>query len=86
MPAKLNLVKFKRWKDRYTELDLIGESNPELIETSLRRSDRVPHQPNRYYNFLIRDDDPIELNENDDDRSPIWKPCKGPTPKNSLRP
>ena len=35
------------------KLDLIGESNPELVEMSLKRSDRVPHQSDRYYNFLV---------------------------------
>ena len=50
-----------------TELDLI-RSNPELIEdASLRRSGRVPHQPDRYYNFLVRDGDPVELDENNKD-------------------
>ena len=42
----------------------VSESN---IPTPLRRSDRVPHQLDRYYGFLIRDGDPIELDENDDD-------------------
>ena len=37
----------------HIESDLIGESNPELVEAPLRRSDRVPHQPDRYYNFLV---------------------------------
>ena len=51
----------------YIELDLIGESNLEPIRTSLRRSDRIPRQPNGYYNFLIQDGNPIELDENDKD-------------------
>ena len=34
---------------------------------SLRRSSRVPHQPDKYYDFLIQDGDPIALNENDED-------------------
>ena len=43
-------------------------SNPEpIIETSLRRSGRVPHQPDRYYSFLVRDRDPVELDENNED-------------------
>ena len=37
----------------YTESDLIGESNSEPVEAPLRRSNRVPHQPNRYYSFLV---------------------------------
>ena len=51
----------------HTELDLIKESNLEPVEVSLRRSDRVPHQSNRYYNFLIQNGDLIELDENDED-------------------
>ena len=37
------------------------------VEISLRRSDRVPHQPDRYYDFLIRDGDPVELDKNNED-------------------
>ena len=37
----------------HTELDLIEKSNLTPVEASLRRSDRVPHQSNRYYSFLI---------------------------------
>ena len=48
------------------ELALIG-LNLELIEEPLRRFDRVPCQPDRYFNFLIPDDNPIELDENDED-------------------
>ena len=46
---------------------LIEKSNLEPVEAPLRRSDRVPRQPIRYYNFLIRDGDPIEVDENDED-------------------
>ena len=67
MPVKLNLVKFMRKKNRYTELDLIEKLNLELVEAPLRRSGRVPHQPNRYYSFLVRDGYPIKLDENDED-------------------
>ena len=35
------------------KINLINESNSELIEASLRRSDRVPHQPDKYYDFLV---------------------------------
>ena len=37
----------------HTKLDSIGESNPKPVEAPLRRSSRVPHQSDRYYNFLI---------------------------------
>ena len=51
------------------------ESEPDLMrsnlepneQTSLRRSDRVPHQSDRYLGFLIWDGDPVKLNENDED-------------------
>ena len=46
---------------------MIEESNLEPVEASLRRSNRVPHQPDRYYEFLVRDGDPVELDENDED-------------------
>ena len=46
---------------------MIKKSNSEPVEALLRRSDRVPCQPNRYYGFLIRDSNPIELDENDED-------------------
>ena len=39
------------------------ESHPEPI----RRSGRIPRQPDRYYSFLVRDGDPIELDENNED-------------------
>ena len=48
------------------ELALIG-SDPEPIEEPLRRSGRVPHQPDRYFGFLVHDGDLIELDENDED-------------------
>ena len=49
-----------------TESALI-RSNPESTEDPIRRSGRVPRQPDRYYGFLVRDDDPIELDENNED-------------------
>ena len=45
---------------------LIG-SDPEPIKEPLRRSGRVPRQSDRYFGFLVRDGDPIELDENDED-------------------
>ena len=42
-------------------------SNPKPIEASVRRSDRVSRQPDRYYGFLVRDCDPVELDENNED-------------------
>ena len=49
-----------------TESALI-RSNPKSIEDPIRRSGRVPRQPDRYYSFLVRDGDPIELDENNED-------------------
>ena len=45
------------------ELTMI-ESHP---EPTLRRSGRVPYQLDKYYGFLVRDGDPIELDENNED-------------------
>ena len=39
----------------------------EPIEAPLRRSSRVPHQLDRYYDFLIQNRDPIKLDEKDED-------------------
>ena len=50
-----------------SELNLIRSNSEPNIEPPLRRSDRVPHQPDRYFDFLIRDGDPIELDENNED-------------------
>ena len=38
-----------------------------IVEAPLRRSDRVSHQSNRYYGFLIQDGDPVELDESNED-------------------
>ena len=45
---------------------LIG-SNSEPIEKPLRRSGRVPCQSDKYFDFLVHDDDLVELDENDED-------------------
>ena len=49
------------------ESDLIRSDLEPNVPAPLRRSDRVPCQSDRYYDFLVRDDDPIELDENDED-------------------
>ena len=51
----------------HIELDLIEKLNPESVKVLLKRSDKVPHQSDRYYNFLIQNGDPIEFDENDED-------------------
>ena len=38
-----------------------------MVEAPLRRFDRISYQPDRYYDFLIWDNDPIELDENNED-------------------
>ena len=48
-------------------MDLIRSNSKLVVETSLRRSDRVPRQLDRYYDFLVRDEDPVELDENNED-------------------
>ena len=35
------------------ELDLIRSNSKPIVETSLRKFDRVPHQLGRYYDFLV---------------------------------
>ena len=49
------------------ESDLIRLDSEPNVPAPLRQSDRVLHQSNRYYDLLIRDGDPIELDENDED-------------------
>ena len=46
--------------------ELIG-SEPVPEVAPVRRSGRVPRQSDRYFGFLVRDGDPIELDENDED-------------------
>ena len=47
--------------------DMIRSDLERNVPAPLRRSDRVPRQPDRYYDFLIRDGDPIEFDENNED-------------------
>ena len=43
-------------------------SNPEpVVEIPLKRFDTLSHQSDRYYGFWIRNGDPIELDENNED-------------------
>ena len=49
------------------EPDLIRSDLEPIDYAPLRRSGRVPHQPDRYYSFLVRDVDPVELDENNED-------------------
>ena len=50
-----------------SELNLI-KSNPEPnIKISLRWLGRVPRQSDRYLGFLIRDEDPVKFDENNED-------------------
>ena len=48
-------------------MSLIISNLESIVEAPLRRSDRVSHQPDRYYGFLIRDENPVELDENNKD-------------------
>ena len=49
------------------ESDMIRSDLEPNVPAPLRRSDRVPHQLDRYYGFLVRDGDPIKLDENNED-------------------
>ena len=51
------------------ESNLIRSDPKSNVPAPLRRSNRVPRQPDRYYSFLIWDGDPIELDENNEDPS-----------------
>ena len=46
---------------------MLFRSPESIVEISLRRSERVPRQLDRYYDFLVRDGDLVELNENNED-------------------
>ena len=50
-----------------SESDLIRLDLKPNVPAPLKRSGRVPHQPDRYYSFLVWDGDPIELDENNED-------------------
>ena len=50
-----------------SEPNLIRSNLEPNIQTCLRRSDRVPHQSDRYLSFLVRDGDSVELDENNED-------------------
>ena len=62
----LNILVNLQWSGRYNIDWLVGHIPFKPIEQLLGRSGRVPHQPNRYYGFLIRDGNPIELDENNE--------------------
>ena len=65
---KIKLDEFHKVEElAYIESDLIEKSNLEPVKAPLRRSNRILRQLDRYYSFLIRDSDPIELDENDED-------------------
>ena len=49
------------------ESDLIRSNPKPIIEISLRKFGRVPCQSDRYYDFLVRDKDPIKLDKNNED-------------------
>ena len=50
-----------------SEPDLMKSNTEPNTQTFLKWSGRVPHQPDRYLDFLIWDGDPIELDENNED-------------------
>ena len=49
------------------ESDLVRSDPEPIVQAPLRRFGRVPHQPDKYYGFLVRNGDPVELDENDED-------------------
>ena len=46
---------------------MIRSNSEPIVEISLRRFSRVLHQPDRYYDFLVRDGDSVKLDENNED-------------------
>ena len=46
---------------------MVRSNSEPIVSAPLRLSGRVPCQPDRYYGFLVRDGDPVELDENDED-------------------
>ena len=46
---------------------LIRSNLEPIIKVPLRKSNKVLHQPDRYYDLLVWDSDLVELNENDKD-------------------
>ena len=64
---EVRLVEELTQSNKSIESDLIRSNPKSIIETTLRRSDRVPHQSDRYYSFLVWDGDPVELDENNED-------------------
>ena len=64
---KVRSVEEPTQSNKIIESDLIRSNLKPIIETSLRRSGRVSHQSDRYYDFLIQNGDPVELDENNED-------------------
>ena len=64
---EVRLVEKSTQSSKPIESYLIRSNSESIIETSLRRFDRVPRQLDRYYDFLIQDGDLIELDENNQD-------------------
>ena len=69
--SKIELEKVRQIEqiqsNKPTESNFMMSNLEPVVEVPLRRFDRVSHQPNRYYNFLVRDGDPIKLDENNED-------------------
>ena len=49
-----------------SESDLMRSNLEPNEQTSLRQSDRVSRQPDRYLGFLIQDGDSVELDKNNE--------------------
>ena len=64
---KIRSVEESTQSSKPTESNLIRSNLKPIVETSLRRSGRVPYQSDRYYGFLVRDGDPVKLDENNED-------------------
>ena len=70
--TKIELEKVRQTEEliqisKNIESDLIRSNLKLIVKAHLKRSNRVPYQPNRYYDILAWDGDPVELDENDKD-------------------
>ena len=68
------------------ESNLIRSDPKPIVPAPLRRSGRVPCQPDRYYGFLVRTAILSNLMKMMRIRSPTWMQCRDPTLRNGWSP
>ena len=66
--SKIELIEVQSVEEPVRSKDITESTVSEShSEPTPRRSGSVPHQSDIYYDFLVRDGDPIELDENNED-------------------